>query len=153
MPDPIAPTGSSGQLPQVAQTQVQAVFAPTSGAIQPEVKFAPVDGPAQEKPTEDVTLDIFQKQQSTGKSKEAAVSTPTLEEATKTFKDYLKSLPSDLQFKKDEDTGTVMFKIVNPVTKEVIREFPPEEVVEMSKRLHKLAQQTQKTGILMDTNS
>lgn len=153
MPDPISPTGSPGQLPVMAQTQASFVQVP--GASAPEsgrVASVGSEKPTPEPNLEDVSLEIAQKT-SEKKSKQEDNPVPSLEDATKTLKEYLKNLPSDLQFTKDEETGTVMFKIINPLTKEVIREFPPEEVVEMTKRLRKMGQHSQKSGILFDANS
>jgi len=153
MPDPISPMGSPGQLPNVAQTQTSNT--PTLGAHASEAGGAPSSGGHQSIQAQDqqvVSLAIVSKKIPEKQGKEEK-EIPTLEDATKTLKDYLKNLPSDLQFKMDEETGTVMFKVVNPVTKEVLQEFPPEEVVEMAKRLKKLGQQSQKSGLLFDTNS
>lgn len=154
MPDPINPTGSPGQLPQVsqvAQTQ-QASSAPVSGATPEAGRGVSADKILQQTAPEAVSLEIAQKSIELQSSEEKAA-VPSLEDATKTFREFLKNLPSDLQFKKDSETGIVMFKLINPVTKEVIREFPPEEVVEMTKKLRKMAQQNHKPGIIFDSDS
>lgn len=69
----------------------------------------------------------------------------------KAFREFLKNLPSDLQFQSDEDSGYVIFKVVNPVTKEVIRQYPPDAIVEMAKKLKALQRQGEKeSGIFLD---
>jgi flagellar protein FlaG len=73
----------------------------------------------------------------------------TMEQAAQAFQDYLKSLPSNLQFQPDYQAGIVVFKIVNPVTQKVIRQLPPEEVVQQAKNLRMAEQQTH-SGILLD---
>jgi flagellar protein FlaG len=84
------------------------------------------------------------------KAEAKAVATPmTLDEAVKAFKDFLKNLPSDLQFQPDQESGYVIFKVVNPVTQEVIRQYPPDEVVRMAKHL-KAASQQGRSGIFLD---
>jgi len=85
-------------------------------------------------------------QKVTGKTEDKPM---TLDDASKLLKDHLKSLPSDLQFEFDKETGITSFKVINPVTKEVIREYPPKEVVEMAKRL-KEASQDKGAGLLVD---
>lgn len=77
--------------------------------------------------------------------------TPTLEEATKTLRQFLNDLPSNLQFKQDQDTGHLYFKVVNPVTQEVIRQVPSEEVLAMARKLKELSDAGKKApGVLLD---
>lgn len=74
---------------------------------------------------------------------------PTIEDATKALRAYLKALPSNLQFRADQESGYYTFKVVNPITQEVIRQFPPDEMLEMAKRItEQLA--NKETGILLD---
>lgn len=68
--------------------------------------------------------------------------------AMEQVRDFLKSLPPELQFSEDKDSGHTVFKVVNPVTGEVIRQFPPEEILAMSRKLKQLEKQT--TGALYD---
>lgn len=152
MPDPISPTGSPGQLPPVAQTQATSVSTPVPGTTPDAAKGGAVQQTAPSHGQDAVSVEIAKKAIEEQKTP-VNDSIPNIEEATETLKAFLKNLPSDLQFKKDEETGTVMFKIINPVTKEVIREFPPEEVVEMTKKLRKLAQHSEKSGLLFDKKS
>jgi flagellar protein FlaG len=75
----------------------------------------------------------------------------SLEEATRSLQDYLKGLPSDLQFRHDEDSGKSFFKVVNPVTREVIRQVPSEEVLAMARKLKELDQLGNNApGLLLD---
>jgi flagellar protein FlaG len=78
---------------------------------------------------------------------------PSLDQAAESFRAYLKNLPSDLQFRKDEQTGIVVFKLVNPVTKEVIRQYPPEEVLAIARQLRQFSQRKDQPGILLDQKS
>lgn len=73
----------------------------------------------------------------------------TMEEAAQAFQAYLESLPSDLQFQPDFEANMVVFKVVNPVTQKVIRQLPPEEVVQQARNL-RMAQQKNHSGILLD---
>ncbi len=75
----------------------------------------------------------------------------SLEEATKTLQAFLKTLPSDLQFREDSDSGKLFFKVVNPVTREVIRQIPSEEVLAMARKLKELDPAgTKAPGLLLD---
>ena len=71
------------------------------------------------------------------------------------MREYLKNLPSDLRFQPDKESGYVIFKVVNPVTQEVIRQYPPEDVVAMARRLNAAlaADKKQGSGILLDSQT
>jgi len=145
MPDPISPIGSQGQLQSLASTPNPTGQGPdTPGGVGgvPSAPPAPV-------PTEASILEIARKEV---KAKEATPA-PSLEEAAKTFREYLKNLPSDLSFSKDEASGYVVFKLVNPVTKEVIRQYPPDEVLELARRLRQFSPKKEQPGILLDQKS
>lgn len=51
---------------------------------------------------------------------------------------------SDCEFRFDRDVKRVSIKVINRETKEVIREIPSEEAMEMIKKLHEM------TGLLVD---
>ncbi len=146
MPDPISPIGSQGQLLSLATT-------PSPPAPSPDAAggVSSVPAPPAQQPTEASTLEIAQRE--LRPIKVAAPPVPSLEEAAKTFREYLKNLPSDLAFSKDEASGYVVFKLVNPVTKEVIRQYPPDEVLELARRLRQLSQKKDQPGILLDQKS
>jgi flagellar protein FlaG len=143
MPDPISPIGSQGQLPILAATPSTPSQSPdakgTAAGLVASAGAIVADAPA-------ASLEIARQEV---KAKEPAP-TVSLEQAAKTFREYLKNLPSDLSFSKDEASGYVVFKLVNPVTKEVIRQYPPDEVLEMARRLRQFAQKKEQPGILLD---
>lgn len=157
MPDPITPTGSPG-MGQLAPQVMAFSATPNPGEPVPQQSAGmPTDASRAQSLQQVAAGQGFPPKGTPGVDKvkkgREEERMPSLEEAAKTLKEYLKNLPSDLQFRKDEDTGTVVFKVVNPVTKEVIREFPPKEIVEMSRRLRKLSEQAEKSGILLDTQT
>jgi len=76
-----------------------------------------------------------------------------LKKAAETFKDYLDKLPSDLKFNFDEDTDRLILKIVNPVTKEVVKQYPPEELLSMAKHLREMTKNFEDNGVFLDTRS
>lgn len=140
MPDPISPLGSPGQLQSPASV-------PNPLANQAGVAVS-ASQPSSEPKTQAVSLEIAQKA-----VLEKAPPPPSLDQAAESFRAYLKNLPSDLQFQKDEQTGYVVFKVVNPVTKEVIRQYPPEEVLAIARHLRQFAQRKDQSGILLDQKS
>ena len=74
----------------------------------------------------------------------------SLEEAVATFREYLNGLPHDLQFNIDQDTDRTVFKIVNPVTREVVKQYPSDEFLTMVRRLREASQHITGNGLLVD---
>jgi len=163
MSDPISPTGSLGQVPLVAPgpnattaryTGVSTGPAPqtTNQAAIPTATagtLAPVSGLAATQAAQKAHAAQSSELQSASGGTSEAPSVPTLEEATKSFQEYLKNLPSDLQFRPDAESGIVIFKVVNPLTQEVIRQYPPEAVVEMARWIRQNAMKNN-SGIFLD---
>ena len=154
MSDPITPTGSQGPSPpqaayvasQVAAAQVttekEAPSAPTT--------VASAETKAIQHAAEVSHASKLEMSPASGVSNNHPPSpSMTMEEAAQAFQDYLKSLPSNLQFQPDYQAGIVVFKIVNPVTQKVIRQLPPEEVVQQAKNL-RMAERQDHSGILLD---
>ena len=164
MTDSIAPTGSPGQV---------AAMAPPSMSTSSTRNAVEAGGSAPAMPN--VTSTVQAEIQSAAKvSKKAAAAPPAsslelspeslagwgpqtgpkvmdMEEAAKAFQDYLNNLPSDLEFVPDSTNGTVVFKVVNPITHKVIRQYPPEEMVEAARNLPQ-SYKKDSPGILLDHN-
>jgi len=152
MSDPISPIGSPGQSPVAASVPVNS--SPVSandiggqtGYVSESVRIIPAST-AQAS----VLVDIRSQEAASLQKSDTKEAAPSLEESVKAFREFLKNLPSDLQFKSDQESGIVIFKIVNPVTKEVIRQFPADEIVVMARKLKVLEAQNQsKSGIFLD---
>ncbi|MBK7899009.1 MAG: flagellar protein FlaG [Azonexus sp.] len=62
----------------------------------------------------------------------------TVRDAVERVKKFVESAASDVQFSVDEDSGIRVIKVVDKETKEVIRQMPSKEVVELAKALDKL---------------
>lgn len=63
---------------------------------------------------------------------------------------YTQSIDRSLQFKVDEELGVTIVRVVDKNTDELIRQFPPEELINLSRRLKELNDQnTGNTGILL----
>jgi flagellar protein FlaG len=54
------------------------------------------------------------------------------------FKNASLSINRSLRFKVDEDLGVTIIRVVDKKTNELIRQFPPEELLNLSKRLKEL---------------
>lgn len=67
-----------------------------------------------------------------------------LNQSVETMNKLMKSLNNSLRFSVDEDTGKTVVKVVDSTTQEVIKQFPSEEAIELTKALDKL------TGLLLE---
>lgn len=68
----------------------------------------------------------------------AAPAPADVEQALKSINKVLESQPSDLEFTTDPDTNSTVIKVVDRQTKEIIRQMPSVEALEISKALDKL---------------
>ncbi|OAG28133.1 flagellar protein FlaG [Thermodesulfatator autotrophicus] len=66
------------------------------------------------------------------------------EEMVKTIQKELEQLNVRLVFSVDKDTDELVVKVIDPQTEEVIRQIPPQELLEIRKKLDELV------GILFD---
>jgi len=66
------------------------------------------------------------------------VSRTDVKKATETINRFMSSADRNLTFSLDDDSGKVVVKVVDMTTKEVIRQFPSEEAIAISKSLDKL---------------
>lgn len=82
-----------------------------------------------ERPTEDRAAD---------KAQSAAPSRDALESAAKAVQDFVKPMSGNLEFTLDEDTGRTVIKVIDSSTKELIRQIPSEEMLEIAKALDRL---------------
>jgi uncharacterized FlaG/YvyC family protein len=73
-----------------------------------------------------------------------------MDRAARTFQDYLDSVPSEMSFSYDKEAGRSIFRLVNPVTGEVLKQFPPDEFLNMVKRLRDVSDAFAQGGALMD---
>jgi flagellar protein FlaG len=75
------------------------------------------------------------------------------QKAAESFREYVDNLPGEMKFTVDHDTNRQIFKIVNPVTQEVVKQFPPDEFLTMIKRLKEIGPQSKDNGVFLDENS
>lgn len=66
------------------------------------------------------------------------VSSADAQKATETINSFMASASRSLTFSLDDDSGKLVVKVVDMTTKEVIRQFPSEEAIAISKSLDKL---------------
>lgn len=157
MSDAITPTGGQGPSPPTptfAAAQAASVqgSARTSGAATTvaSAEAKSIQAAAAQHAQEAAQLDLSP---AAKVSKDpGAPKVMTMEEAAQAFQSYLNSLPSNLQFQPDWQAGIVVFKVVNPVTQKVIRQLPPDEVVNQVRAM-RLAEKQSHSGILLDEST
>lgn len=66
-----------------------------------------------------------------------------LQSAVKAANNFIQPFNGNLQFSIDKDTGTTVVKVIDITTKEVIKQFPSEEMLSIAKGLDQL------TGLLV----
>jgi flagellar protein FlaG len=58
-----------------------------------------------------------------------------VEEAVSQVNEYVQNLSRDLQFTVDQDSGRTIIKVLDSETHEVIRQIPPEELLQIANQL------------------
>jgi len=67
-----------------------------------------------------------------------------VKESVKDINDIVKNVKEDLSFEIHDETERMMVKVIDIKTKEIIKELPPEEMLDLSARIHKMV------GLLID---
>ncbi|RAK08593.1 flagellar protein FlaG [Halanaerobium saccharolyticum] len=65
-------------------------------------------------------------------------------ESVKDINDIVQKVKEDLSFEVHDETDRMMVKVIDRRTKEVIKELPPEEMLDLSARIHEMV------GLLID---
>lgn len=77
--------------------------------------------------------------------KQGAVSAPVdqgqIGEAVENLNQYAQSVQRQLEFSVDEESGKTIIKVIDAETGETIRDIPPEEVLNMQKKLKETSDQ------------
>lgn len=76
--------------------------------------------------------------QSVAQTQKAEASREDLEKAIKEVNDFLKPINNSIQFNLDDDTGKTIVKVIDLATKDVIRQFPSEEMLSIAKAIDKM---------------
>lgn len=70
------------------------------------------------------------------------------------LKNFNQSIDRTLQFKVDEELGVTIVRVIDRETKELVRQFPPEELLNLSRKLKDLNEQdSDKQGILLQVKA
>lgn len=82
-------------------------------------------------------------QETAGKQEEATtpVGQEQIGEAVENLNQYAQSVQRQLEFTVDEESGKTIIKVIDAETGETIRDIPPEEVLNMQKKLKETSDQ------------
>jgi flagellar protein FlaG len=64
-----------------------------------------------------------------------------LNEAVEELNEHVQTVQRKLQFSIDEESGRTVIKVLDPESKEVIRQIPPEEAIALARNLDRLAEE------------
>jgi len=80
------------------------------------------------------------------------VSDDSLDEAARSVEEYLQQQSPDIAYKVDRDSGRYYFNVIDPKTRETIRQVPAEEVLAMARRVREMndLHNQEAMGILVD---
>jgi flagellar protein FlaG len=68
-------------------------------------------------------------------TQQSATPADKLEKAVKQLNEYVQNVNRDLQFSIDKESGLTVIKVIDSKTKEVIRQFPMEEVLTAARNI------------------
>ena len=68
----------------------------------------------------------------------APVAPEELQDAIKATNDFVKPINSSVEFSMDEDSDEMVVKVIDKATKEVLRQIPSEEMLDIAKALDKI---------------
>lgn len=120
---PIQPTGNSHLASIAGASSLPKETHHASETAAPEVKPATV---APQKTAVDQV------------KKDAGPDEKSLSEAIHKLNEFVSSASNDLVFAQDKETGIEVIKVIDTKTKEVIRQLPSEEAIQIAKTLDKL---------------
>ncbi|WP_448546794.1 flagellar protein FlaG [Thalassotalea fusca] len=100
---------------------------------------------------EETRLNQEKKQQEQAEAKVSEPLASEIEDAIETITEFM-SLPlRSVNFKQDDGSDKTIIKVFDADTKELIKQFPSDEVLEIAQRIVELRQDVdRKTGILLD---
>ncbi len=113
-----------------------ASFSPTPREQAAVRNEAPSQSPA--KAVETQTRNAVSQTPPTAQEQSRSVKKEELDSALKKMNEFVSNSNSDILFTTDKDTGTQIVRVVDRLTKDVIRQFPSEEAIHISKALDKL---------------
>ena len=114
---------------------IQSVNSTTPGNVVAVRQNTPESANATLPPTQQLARATAVTEQAPPPVQETQASREQLEKAVKSVNDFVNSVNNSLQFSVDDDTGKTIVKVIDSATKEIIKQFPSEEMLAIAKAL------------------
>jgi flagellar protein FlaG len=108
------------------------------GMVSPRTTEASFADPRPVKAAEQAGAVPTQTEQSITQAKKTDPTRQQVEEAAKQVNDFLKPINNSLEFQLDDTTGKTIVKVIDTTTKDVIRQFPSEEMLSIAKAIDQM---------------
>ncbi len=86
---------------------------------------------------EPLSVKILKPKDTSNTDTQENIATHTLTEAVTQINDFVQSIQRELHFSIDDESGDAIVKVIDKKTNELVRQIPPEDVMEMLKNLGK----------------
>ena len=83
----------------------------------------------------------------TGLSKRRQIESEKIEHVAQAMENYVKSIQRDLKIQVHSSTGNIMVKVISKESGQIIREIPPEELLNLAAKMEQM------TGALFNENA
>lgn len=93
------------------------------------------------------------RQQESAKESRPELETNNLEKMVEALNQFMKASQRSLQFTLDSDTGRTVVRVINTETQEIVRQFPPDEILSLSKMITESLEEAaivESTGVLLE---
>ena len=107
-------------------------------APRPVVAESPAVEVRQARATQASSASSVQTEQAPSQTQKTEATRQELEDAVNQVNDFLKPINNLIQFNLDDDTGKTIVKVIDLATKDVIRQFPSEEMLGIAKAIDKM---------------
>ena len=100
---------------------------------------------------EGILLKKAEESEAVAKNSNDVISSEELEQAIAVVADFINQPPRNVNFTKDNDSGKTVIKVIDNESKELIKQFPSEELISIAQKIQALHQEVgEKAGILLD---
>ena len=100
---------------------------------------------------EGILLKKAEESEAVAKNSNDVIPSEELEQAIAVVADFINQPPRNVNFTKDNDSGKTVIKVIDNESKELIKQFPSEELISIAQKIQALHQEVgEKAGILLD---
>lgn len=100
---------------------------------------------------EGILLKKAEESEAVAENSNDVISSEELEQAIAVVADFINQPPRNVNFTKDNDSGKTVIKVIDNESKELIKQFPSEELISIAQKIQALHQEVgEKAGIFLD---